>query len=156
MKMADPIALESDIASALWEELPLTLRDDELTISEDDPEEDELMSHENDAPEDTDITGAGLRVKGTFIKASREQMVALMGGSVSGTGDDAKYAHSATKLVLKKSIKITCYDGTQIIIPSASGYVNLGLTIGRGGRAAFPFNFRCLKASPAWDCDILL
>lgn len=156
MEAADPITLASGIATATWEEWPLTLRDDELLISEEDPEEEELFSHENDAPEDTDVTGAGVRVTGTFIKATREQMAELMGGDTAGENENMKYHHSASKQVLKKALRFTCHDGTEVIVPNASGYVNVGLNIGKGGRAAFPFNFRCLKASPAWDCDLVL
>lgn len=160
IEAANPITAADGISSATWEEWPLTLRDDELLISEEEPEEEELYSHENDAPEDIDVTGAGLRVTGTFIKATREQMADLMGGEAVTTGEGesavTKYHHSASKLVLKKALRFTCHDGSEVVVPNASGYVNIGLNIGKGGRAAFPFNFRCLKASSTWDCDLVL
>lgn len=156
IEMASPITNYADIATASWVETPLTLRDDELRIYEEEPEEDELYSHENDAPEDTDVVGAGLRATGTFIKASRAEMVTLMGGATEGTGDDIKYVHSATKLVLKKALRCTMQDDSVVVIPNASGYVNMDLNIGKGGRAAFPFNFRLLKASPTWDADLVV
>ena len=81
-------------------------------------------------------------------------MVELMGGSVAGVDAAMKYAHSATKLTLKKAIKFVCYDGTEIVVPNASGYVNMSLAIGKGGLAKFPFKFRAMKASADWDCDI--
>lgn len=160
IEAADPIVAATGIAAAQWEAWPLTLRDDELLISEEEPEEEPLYSHENDAPEEVDVTGSGIRVTGAFIKATREQMVDLMGGEtvVTGEGENeaTKYHHSASKVVLKKALKFTCHDGSEVIVPNASGYVNIGLNIGKGGRAAFPFNFRCLKASPTWDCDLVL
>lgn len=156
IEMANPITEYADIATASWVETPLTLRDDELRIYEEEPEEDELYSHENDAPEDTDVVGAGLRATGTFIKASRAEMVTLMGGTTEGTGDAIKYVHSATKLVLKKAFRFTMQDDSVVVAPNASGYVNMDLNIGKGGRAAFPFNFRLLKASPTWDADLVM
>lgn len=156
MEMADPITAPGDVDTANWDDLPLTLRDDEIKVVEEDPEEDELFSHENDAPEDTDVVGQGLRLTGSFVKASRAQMVDLMGGETTGAAGAEKYHHSASKLVLKKAIKVTCHDGSVIIAPSVSGYVNLNANLGKGGRVSFPFNFRCLKAAPNWDCDLIL
>lgn len=156
IEMANPLTKYADIATATWTELPLTLRDDELRIFEEEPEEDELFSHENDAPEDTDVVGAGLRATGTFIKASRADMAALMGGDTEGEGDNVKFVHSASKLVLKKALRFTMHNDDVVIAPNVSGYVNMNLNLGKGGRAAFPFNFRLLKASASWDADLVI
>lgn len=152
---APPIAASADVATAVWEEQPLTLRDDEVSIVEGDPEEEELFSHENDAPEDIVITGSGLTVVGSFIKATRAQMVSLMGGAVTGIDPAQKFEHSATKAVVNKAIKFVCHDGSIVIVPNAKGYVNLNMNIGKGGLSKYPFRFRALKASADWDCDIL-
>lgn len=152
---APPIQSSEDVPTAVWEEQPLTLRDDEVSVIEGDPEEEELYSHENDAPEDIEITGAGLTLVGSFIKATRLQMVGLMGGAVSGVDPAQKYEHSATKVVLNKAIKYVCHDGSVVIVPNAKGYVNLNMNIGKGGLSKYPFRFRALKASADWDCDIL-
>lgn len=156
IEMSTPITKYADIATAVWAETPLTLRDDELRIFEEEPEEDELFSHENDAPEDTDVVGAGLRATGTFIKMSRAEMATFMGGDTEGAGAGVKYVHSATKLVLKKAFRFTMQDDSVVVIPNASGYVQMDLNLGKGGRAAFPFNFRLLKASPTWDADLVI
>lgn len=155
-EFAEPIANFDGVATASWTEQPLTYREDAVEIVEGDPEEDELFSHENDAPEDTDIVGAGVTAKGTFIKATRTQMVGLMGGTTSGANATLQYQHSAKKIALNKAIRFTCKDGTKVIIPNAKGYVLLNLAIGKGGVGKFPFSFKCLKASPTWDCDIIL
>ena len=156
IEMANPLEEYADIATATWEELPLTLRDDELRIFEEEPEEDELYSHENDAPEDTDVVGTGLRATGTFIKVSRSEMATLMGGDTEGTGDNVKFVLGATKLVLKKALRFTMQDDSVVVAPHASGHVNMDLNLGKGGRAAFPFNFRLLKASADWDAVIVM
>lgn len=153
---APPISAEADIATAVWLEQPLTYRDDELIIAEEEPEEDMLYSHENDAPEDVEITGQGLTARGTFIKATREQMAELMGGTTSGTGDDVKYHRSTKKKVLETAIKYLCYDGTEVIIPRAKGTVQLNVSIGKGGLGRFPFKFNLQRASKDWDCDLIL
>lgn len=152
---ADPITSSAGLATAEWEEQPLTLRDDEVSIVESDPEEEELYSHENDSPEDLDYIGAGLVIVGSFIKATRAQMVDLMGGSTSGVDPAAKYEHSTKKLVLNKAIKYLCHDGSEVIIPNAKGVVNLNMNLGKGGVSKFPFRFRALMASSTWDCDIV-
>ena len=155
-EFADPITDFDGIASASWAAQPLTYREDAVEIVEGEPEEDELYSHENDAPEDSDVVGAGITAKGTFIKATRTQMVALMGGKTSGADETLQYQHAAKKVMLNKAIRFTCADGTKVVIPNAKGYVNLSLSIGKGGVAKFPFSFKCLTASPTWDCDIVM
>ncbi len=153
---ADPILTSAGVATAAWEEQPLTLRDDEVSIVEGDPEEDSLYSHENDSPEDVDISGTGLTVVGSFIKATRAQMVALMGGNTSGADPALKYEHPSKKLVLNKAMKFVCHDGSEVIIPNAKGSVALNMNVGKGGTAKYPFRFRALQAAPEWDCDIIL
>ena len=56
---APPISEEADVATAVWVEQPVTYRDDELIIAEEDPEENALYSHENDPAEDIEIIGQG-------------------------------------------------------------------------------------------------
>lgn len=155
-EFADPVANEAGLAAATWEEQPLTYREDVVEIVQSEPEEEELYSHENDAPEDVDYTGAGLAVTGSFIKATREQMVSMMGGATSGEGDNAKYGHPSKLLVLEKAIRFTCKDGSQVIIPRAKGYVLMNLNLSKGGLGKFPFRFRCMEASPDWPRDLLL
>jgi hypothetical protein len=55
MAMADPITSAAGLAGATWVDLPLTLRDDEVSIIDQDPDESEVFSHENDVAEDYDI-----------------------------------------------------------------------------------------------------
>lgn len=153
---APPISAEAEVATAVWVEQPLTYRDDELIIAEEEPEETMLHSHENDAPEDIEIIGTGLKATGTFIKATRAQMAELMGGTTSGADDEMKYQHSTNKKVLETAIKYLCYDGTEVIIPRAKGSVNMSIAIGKGGLGRFPFKFTLQKASKDWDCDIML
>ncbi|HLW09775.1 MAG TPA: hypothetical protein VKX35_05200 [Fermentimonas sp.] len=151
---APPIAAASDVATAVWVKQPLTLRDDEVSVVEGDPEEEFLYSHENDAPEDMDITGSGLSLVGSFIKATRAELVELLGGALTGEAPNQVYEHSASKVLIEKAIKYVCYDGTEVIVPRAKGYTLLNLNIGKGGVTKYPFRFRALKASADWDCDI--
>lgn len=152
MSMAEPITSESDLASVAWKPLPITLRDDELSIVEGEPQEDEVHSHENDAPEDVDVAGAGLKAKGSFIKMTQEDLVELVGGKISG----GKFQKSASKQMLNKALRFELKKGGEIIIPNAKGYVLVNLNVGYGGKSKFPFNFGCMKASNDWDCDIIM
>lgn len=150
---ADVITTEAGIATAEWTEQPITLRDDEISITEGDPEENELYSHENDSPEDYDLSGQGITVVGSFIKATYAQMVTLMGGSVSGTGETAKYMHPSAKLVLSKAIRFRLKAGGSIIIPNAKGAVQLNINAGKDGVMKHPFRFRALAS--AFDTDLI-
>ncbi len=151
MQMAEPITEEGQLASVVWEDLPLTLRDDALEITEDEPQEDEVFSHENDAAEDYDVAGGGLKVKGSFIKLTYDDLVKLVGGKKT----DDNFQRSAKKLMLNKALKFILRGDGEIIIPNAKGYVLTNLSVGHGGKSKFPFNFRCKKASDTWDCDII-
>lgn len=148
---ADPISAAADVDTAVWEKQPLTLRDDEVSIVEGDPEEEFLYSHENDAPEDMDVTGAGLTLIGSFIKATREQLAGILGGVTVGDF----YEHSPSKLMIEKAVKYVCQDGSEVIVPRAKGYALLNMNLGKGGASKYPFRLRALKASPTWDCDIM-
>ena len=140
-----------DIATATWTPQPLTLRDDTVEIVEGDPEEDEIFSHENDAPEDYDITGTGITATGSFIKATAEQLIALLGGTNSGTA----YQKSAKKIMFEKSVRFRFKNGGYAVIPKGRGYTLLNLSVGRDGRAKFPFTIKAL-APDGWDCDFIL
>lgn len=156
MEMADPIVSEAGLATAVWEALPITLRDDEILIADADAEETEVFSHENDAAEDYDIIGKGTNISGSFIKATRAQLVDLLGGESSGVDAAMKFQRSAKKILLNKALKFTLTNGGEIIVPNAKGYVNLNAGIGYTGKVKYPFKFKALVASAAWDCDLIL
>ncbi|MFV0310860.1 MAG: hypothetical protein ACK5KN_04330 [Dysgonomonas sp.] len=140
-----------DIATAEWTPQPLTLRDDTVEIVEGDPEEDEIYSHENDAPEDYEITGTGITVSGSFIKATIPQLIEILGGTNSGTA----FVKSAKKIMFEKTVRFRFKNGGYAVIPKGRGYALLNLNVGRDGRAKFPFVIKAL-APDGWDCDIVL
>lgn len=150
MEMSVPLTAAAQIATTEWEDLPLTLRDDMVSIVEGEPEESEVFSHENDAAEDYDVAGTGMTATGSFIKATVARLVALMGGAQ--TGD--KYDKSAKTLLLNKALRLTLKGGGVIVIPNAKGTVRTDLNVGYGGVSKFPFRFKLLQASPEWDCVI--
>lgn len=155
IEFADPIAASADVAEAVWEKQPLTLRDDEVVISEEEPEESEVFSHENDAAEDYDVAGSGISASGSFIKVGYDDLVTLLGGKKVGVDPTVTFEKSAKKLLLNKAIRFTLKGGGTIIIPNAKGYVNMNLSLGYGGVSKFPFKFKALVASADWDCDII-
>lgn len=155
IQFADPITAEGDIAGATWTDQPITLRDDEVSIIDEDPEESEVFSHENDAAEDYDVVGKGMTLKGSFIKVTYDQLVLLMGGTKEGVDPDFTFRRSAKKLLLNKAIKLTLKGGGEIIVPNAKGFVNANLSVGFGGVTKFPFKFKALVAAADWDVDII-
>jgi len=155
ISFADPIVSAAGINAAVWTKQPLTLRDDEVVITEDDPEESETFSHENDTAEDYDIIGKGLTASGSFIKVGYDDLVKLIGGTKEGTSPDFTFQKSAKKLLLNKAIKFTLKGGGEIIIPNGKGFVNTNLSLGYGGVSKFPFKFKALVAASDWDCDII-
>jgi len=155
IEFAPPIATADGIASAVWAEQPLTLRDDAVEIVEGDPTAVETYSHENDSPEDYQLTGVGLTAQGSFINATFVQMAAIMGGIVTGTGDAKMYEHSSTKTMLHTAIRYTLKNGGYFIIPNAKGSVQLNANVGKDGKMKHPFKFRVL-AQPDWDADFII
>jgi len=155
ISFSDPITSAAGLDTAVWVEQPLTLRDDEVSIVEEDPDESEVFSHENDAAEDYNIVGKGLTVKGSFIKASYDQLVTLLGGTKEGVDPAFRFHRSAKKLTLSKAVKFTLTDGNDIIVPNAKGFVNASLSIGLNGVTKFPFKFKALVAAADWDVSII-
>ncbi|HHT23170.1 MAG TPA: hypothetical protein GXZ87_07665 [Bacteroidales bacterium] len=144
---ADVITNAGGLASASWEAQPLTLRDDEVSIVEGDPTEEETFSHENDAPEDYDITGTGVTAVGSFIKVTLDQMASLLGGSVSGASPNGIYANKAKKSLITKAVRFRLKKGGAIVIPKASGYVLFNGNLGNDGLVKLPFKFKALAQS---------
>ncbi len=152
---AAPITIVADIATAVWVPQPVTLRDDEVSVIEDDPQTYEIVSHENDAPEDFEVAGSGIRAVGSFIKATFAQMVTLMGGSLNGSGTTSMYLHSTRKTTLNKAVRFRLKDGSQLILPNAKGSVQLSAKVGYDGLLKYPFMFRSLAQS-TMDADFII
>jgi len=155
IEFAPPITSSDEIATAVWVEQPLTLRDDAVDIVEADPTATETYSHENDSPEDYQLTGVGLTAQGSFINATFAQMAAIMGGTVTGAGEEKMYEHSSVKTMIHTAIRYTLKGGGYFIIPNSKGSVQLNANVGKDGRMKHPFKFRVL-AQPGWDTDFII
>jgi len=154
MAMADPITSAAGLATAVWTDLPLTLRDDEVSIVDNDPDEDEVYSHENDTAEDYDLIGKGTKIKGSFIKIGYDDLVTLLGGEKIGT-DPYKFHRSGSRSLINKAFKFTLKDGNTIVAVNTKGMVQSQLGIGFGGRQKFPFNFSVLPGASDWNVDLV-
>lgn len=155
MAMADPITSASGVASATWVDLPLTLRDDEVAIIDQDPEESEVFSHENDVAEDFDIIGKGSTVQGSFIKVGYDELVTLLGGEKVGTSPNEKFHRSGMRALFNKAIKFTLKDDSTIILVNVKGFVQSSLSVGFGGIQKFPFRWKVLPGASDWNVDII-
>jgi hypothetical protein len=156
IEMCDPIAAAADLATAVWVALPLTLRDDEILIADASPEETEVFSHENDTAEDYDMVGKGTDITGSFINATRAQLVTLMGGSSVGADAAMRVHRSAKRILINKALKFTLTNGGDVIVPNAKGYVLLNAGLGYSGKTKYPFKFKALVAASDWDVDVIL
>lgn len=152
IEQSDPITAVADLATAEWDELPLTLRDDTVLIEDEDPEEQEVFSHENDAAEDYQIAGQGTTITGSFIKVKKQRLVELLGGTFA----DGVYQRSAKRISLNKALRFTDANGNTIVIPNAKGFVKTSADVGYSGNVKFPFKFKALAASPEWNVDMIM
>lgn len=151
MAMSEPITSAENLASATWTDLPLTLRDDEVSIVDNDPDEDEVFSHENDTAEDYDVIGKGTKMKGSFIKVDIDDLVVLLGGAKVGE----KFHRSGSRALINKAFKLTLKDGSTIIAPNAKGMIQTSLSVGYGGRQKYPFSFNLQAGSKEWNVDLI-
>lgn len=149
---AEPIAAEGSLASASWEKAPFTYRDDEVSITTEEPEKEELPVHEQDTPIAVSYVGKGYTLKGSFTNVTVEQLKKLLGGEKKTNA----YHHSTSLAQIKKAIKFELHDGGTVILPNGEGFISLALNLGKGGLVKCPFSFSCLRASEAWDCDMVI
>ena len=152
---APVITSAAGLATAVWVEQPLTLRDDEVSVVEGDPTEEEVFSHENDAPEDYDITGTGVTAVGSFIKATLDELAGILGGAVTGASPNGVYTHSPKKVLINKAIRFRLKSGGAIVIPNAKGYVLFNGNLGTAGLMKYPFKFKAMAQS-GWDADFVI
>ena len=155
MAMADPIVNAAGLATAVWTDLPLTLRDDEVSIVDLDPEESEVFSHENDVAEDYDIIGKGTTIKGSFIKIAYDDLVTLLGGTKEGVDPDFKFHRSGQRALFNKALKFTLKDGNTIVAVNVKGFVQSSMSIGFGGVSKYPFSFKVLPGASDWNVDLV-
>lgn len=139
--------------AAVWTEQPLTYREDELSISEDDPSEEEIFSHELDDAVDAEYTFSGINAVGTFIMPAVEQVKDLLGGSVDGTA----YVMTSERALIDKPMRFRFKGGGWVVLPRAKGYALLNMNVGRGGVIRFPFKLKALAQtgvpSLIWETD---
>lgn len=144
---ANVITSEESLSTASWEEQPLTLRDDVISLVEAEGTEETLNSHENDAPEDVDFQGGAMSLTGSFIKMTFAQMVATLGGNIAGTGETTRFQRSAKRMVIETALRLRLKSGGSIIVPRAKGVVRIDYNFGASGSVAkYPFRFTPLAS----------
>lgn len=151
---ATSFATDIALAAAEWAEQPLTLKDDEVSMTEADATEDAVYAHEVDSPVDVDYVGGMTSFVGSFVKATFDQLAALLGGSTAGTDATLVYKHSGVKKIHDTAIRIRLKDGGAIVIPKARGTVNYNGTFGsENGRLKLPFKFIPIVQSDYLDAN---
>lgn len=150
--LAGAITAAGGYKSASWTRQPLTLQDDQLILSEAEPEENAINVHEMDTPIDVEFTGGAKVFSGSFVEVTLEQAKALL-GHVESEGFDL--AIPAGKYILNNAVKIVDTKDKVTLLPNARGYVLISEDFSaKTGRAKFPFKFTALAASPEWPVDV--
>lgn len=153
MEFADPITTATAYKTASFTVQPFTLQEDSVNITQDDLEEDEIKVNELDTPIDMELSGGVIRLTGSFVNLTTDQLKAL---TPHVDTEGFHYAHSAKVVPLTKAILITSSDGRLTLLPNAVGYVRIDHTLNNSnGRAKFPFRFTAKAASPEWPADFL-
>ncbi|MEN9919685.1 MAG: hypothetical protein RL662_2121 [Bacteroidota bacterium] len=134
---SNPIKDKVTALAATWVGQPKTLRDDELTIVTEAPDEDPVYCHEHDNAIDNSFTGKGQTMTGSFVNMTAAQLVALVGGKLDGTA----YEMTDSLLPINTAVRIRFHGGGWLVFPKVKGYVTLDLNVGVGGRVKAPFKF---------------
>lgn len=150
MYVADPLTKEADVTTAVWKKLPCTLKDDEVTVSQEDPDKMEVFANEQDAPIYVEYTGKPYRLKGSFVGIDEEALTSLLGVQKGSSG----LSLSGDLQQLEKAIKIETFAGKTIILPRAQGSVRLELGLNTGKVSKAPFDFAAKQAGDSWPAAI--
>lgn len=139
--------------AAEWIEQPLTYREDELSITEDSPTEEEIYSHELDDAVDAEYTFTGIKAAGSFIMPDVPQVKDLLGGDVSGTA----YLMTSERALIDRPMRFRFKGGGWVVLTRAKGYALLNMNVGRGGVIKFPFSLKALATKDVptliWETD---
>lgn len=144
--IADPITSSAGVKSAKWTKLPCTLRDDEMPLKSEDPEEQEIFCNESDIPVHTESTGKPYTLSGAFVDISEADMVSILGFEKTSIG--LEFSGDLHKF--EKAIKIETYSGKTYLLPRVDGQVRPEFNFGTGKVSKAPFKFILKKASDEW------
>lgn len=97
--------------------LGLTDRDSPVTMLEEDPTSNDLFSHELDPAIDSMKTKGATQMLWTIVDPDLDTLVAVFGGSKTGTGATAVYNQPSQMLVKEQTLRITPKKG-YIITPT--------------------------------------
>lgn len=147
MWIANPITNAEGVASASWVKLPCTLRDDEVPLKSDDPEEQEVFCNESDIPVHTETTGKPYYLTGSFVEISEDSMVSILGFEKTSLG--LEFSGDLHKF--EKAIKVETHSGKTYLLPRVDGQVRPEFNFGTGKVSKAPFKFTLKKASEEWQ-----
>jgi len=90
---------------------------DQAKVTEADPTETEFYANETDDPIDSDITGGKKTLEFTLFDVAEANLLAWLGGTVSGTGATTTWNSPGQKATFEKSFRVRSKDGQYLIFP---------------------------------------
>lgn len=152
MYFADPITSEEGISTATFTKLPCTYKDDEVPISQEEPEKFEVYCNEKDTPIHTEYVGKPYKLKGSFVDIEGEALTKVVGF----TSETKGLSLSGNLKTLEKAIKIVTHSGESLILPRVQGYVRVDFALGTQKISKAPFEFTLLQASDSWNTVLFI
>jgi len=109
-----------------------TWRDEEIVLLEEDPEVNDLFTHELDDSIDREYTGGVKELTFNIVDPDLSTLSYLFGGAVSGSGDSATYGMPAKKYVGYKTVRLVPAKGLVWTINRAAVIGTVDANFSRG------------------------
>lgn len=127
------IAVDGDVAT-IFAALGVTYRDT-ATFEQEEAEDIEHECEETDDPIEVLAGSKKSTISWGIVDFAPETLVKVLGGTVSGSGETAKWEAPATSEIIEKSVKITPKKGSPITLPRVSLKARIQYNIGKAGIA---------------------
>ena len=124
------IAVDGGMGTTL---APLGLTEEgSFSINQDDPTETEFAVEELETPIHIQTKAGKIALNFTISDPNEDTLVAVFGGTKTGTGSSAVYEWPMTPVSIEKSIKVTPQQGAGLNIPRAKITAKFASELGRG------------------------
>lgn len=118
-------------------------------INMDDPTETEFRVEEINTPIWVETTPGNISIAFTVSDPNEDTLVAVMGGTKTGTGEDTVYDYPSESVSIERSIKITPRKGMGLNIPRAKITAKFSSEIGRAALMRVEVSGRILQPTKA-------
>lgn len=119
------------------------------SLNQDDPTETEFKVEEIDIPIHVESTSGNFSIAFKVADPDEDTLVAVFGGTKTGTGATAVYAYPSTSVSIERSIKFTPKTGMGLNIPRAKITAKFSSEIGRAALLGIEVSGRVLQPTKA-------